>query len=389
MIGISAIAVVIAAVSAATVSNLVTPPAVAAAAKTHPADARLAAIDAHLKSNGHKFKTKRSPVFDKVAQLEALSHEIHLKAGFTNHQIGKESFKAASRSVKGLKLPANLHERIKAKAPYRPVLPRATQAQYDIRPLGFATDVDDQMQCGDCYNFSADKACMSAEKKAGVKNTVTWSYAHTLACSNTGGCDGGFPSDVMEWLLGNTDNDATQSPYNGAVGQCSGAAGTHKIDAHGYVGSDSTIPDEQSVKDAILAYGQISVCVAADDNFMAYSSGIFTGPPLTAGDVDHAVNLLGWDDTTSPPCWIMQNHWNESWGEKGCMRIARNSAQIGYAAAWAKINGTAPVPPGPTPPVPPVPPAPNPPTPAAGSITIDLDKKTVTVPGGYTPVLKP
>ena len=93
----------------------------------------------------------------------------------------------------------------------------------------------------------------------------------------------------------------------------------------------SSVPSTTAIKNAIYTYGPISVEVAVDSYFEAYSGGVFNAN--TASYINHAVVLVGWDDTNG--CWIMKNSWGTGWGESGYMRIAYGCDLIGYAAAYA------------------------------------------------------
>ncbi|KAL3893340.1 MAG: hypothetical protein SGARI_008230, partial [Bacillariaceae sp.] len=59
-----------------------------------------------------------------------------------------------------------------------------------------------------------------------------------------------------------------------------------------------------------------------------YRSGILTEDEACACNdsscADHAVLLVGYDDSTSPPCWIVKNSWGTRWGEDGYFRIAQS-----------------------------------------------------------------
>jgi hypothetical protein len=104
-------------------------------------------------------------------------------------------------------------------------------------------------------------------------------------------------------------------------------------------------------------------CVA----FQTYSNGIMTddGNCAVGSDgvgIDHAVLMVGYDDTTSPPSFKIKNSWGEGWGEDGYFRIAQTvSSTMPYGLFGLLYQGSTGVgvvqgsssggttPPGPTP----------------------------------------
>lgn len=60
-----------------------------------------------------------------------------------------------------------------------------------------------------------------------------------------------------------------------------------------------------------------------------YASGVFKCS--TVATVDHAVLLVGYTDTY----WLIKNQWGLSWGEKGYIKVSRDSTvncKIGTSA---------------------------------------------------------
>ncbi|KAJ9559582.1 hypothetical protein OSB04_004742 [Centaurea solstitialis] len=81
--------------------------------------------------------------------------------------------------------------------------------------------------------------------------------------------------------------------------------------------ADVPIDDEQLLMEAVaqqLVYVVLAGLYTGDDC-------VENGPNL------HAINLVGWG-TTPEGCkyWILKNSWGQDWGEKGYMRIARQTA---------------------------------------------------------------
>jgi len=59
----------------------------------------------------------------------------------------------------------------------------------------------------------------------------------------------------------------------------------------------------------------------------SYRSGVLTDDCGCAWDdvscIDHAVVLVGYDDTADIPFWKLRNSWGANWGEDGYFRIAQ------------------------------------------------------------------
>lgn len=98
------------------------------------------------------------------------------------------------------------------------------------------------------------------------------------------------------------------------------------------------------VKEALYNYGAITISIYHDDLYLDSSSnGYYTGGATTS--VNHAVTIVGWDDTFTsnefgtdvdqPPidgAWIVMNNYGTSWGENGFYYVsyAETSAKDGY-----------------------------------------------------------
>jgi len=100
----------------------------------------------------------------------------------------------------------------------------------------------------------------------------------------------------------------------------------------GYVGNANGIPSVAAIKSAIYRYGAVSAGVYADAYFEYYTGGVFNAAPTTQ-DCNHAIQLVGWDDTKG--AWLLKNSWGPSWGVDGFMWIKYGANKVGEAAAWA------------------------------------------------------
>ncbi|HRG52703.1 MAG TPA: C1 family peptidase, partial [Bacteroidia bacterium] len=184
--------------------------------------------------------------------------------------------------------------------------------------------VKNQGSCGSCWAFAA---CGVFESDILRFDNVTRNLSEQwfVNCSQYD-CDGGWcPADMFKSKGAVYETD---EPYKQANGTCKSSYPYHeKIMSYKEIG---TQPTTDAIKNAIYTYGPVWVCVNAGSNFNAYSSGVLT--KNDAGDINHAVVLVGWDDATSS--WVMRNSWGASWGESGYMRIKYGICKIGYKATY-------------------------------------------------------
>ncbi len=106
------------------------------------------------------------------------------------------------------------------------------------------------------------------------------------------------------------------------------------------------------IKEAIAAYGGVSVSIKWCLAWQAYKSGVYedtyTVPdkyPYYDSTLNHGVSLIGWDD--NPPeggggCWILRNNYGAGWGDNGYMRIRYFSAEVNTSAAYAVAGDSGP-----------------------------------------------
>jgi len=198
-------------------------------------------------------------------------------------------------------------------------------------------------RCGSCWAYAMTGVLESVLRIKGISTedlSEQFLVGHDFEAS---GCMGGwmnfhmfkgnsrYPGGTMlEW----------DCPYVGKTRKCSKYSPEilkHKIHSWGYVDQSNAIPSTEKLKKYIYSYGPTSVAVSASGGFSRYSSGIFNEGGLSR--INHAVILLGWDDTVSPGHWIMRNSWGSSWGEGGYMRLAYGSKKIGYGATYLSYDG--------------------------------------------------
>ena len=243
----------------------------------------------------------------------------------------------------------------------------AGQSQ-DWRQHGAVTPVKNQGQCGSCWSFSTTGGIEGQWFLAG--NTLTSLSEQELVSCDTidHGCDGGLMDNAFTWLLGNTQgNIVTEASYpyvsgDGIVPACNMA----NRDFGAKISSFKNIPKNETQMAAwVMTGGPLSLAVDAS-TWQTYMGGVMTNCP--AGQLDHGVLIVGFDDAANPPYWIIKNSWGPGWGEQGYIRVEKGTGQcsIGqYQTTSIVEKGVPTPPPGPMPTPPPGPTsAPVPPGPS-------------------------
>jgi len=65
----------------------------------------------------------------------------------------------------------------------------------------------------------------------------------------------------------------------------------------------------------LVSWAPLSICVDAE-SWQFYSDGVLTHDQCGT-DLDHCVQVVGYDTTQTPNFWIVRNSWNTDWGMEG------------------------------------------------------------------------
>lgn len=212
-------------------------------------------------------------------------------------------------------------------------------SSYDWRTSAALSPIRNQGNCGSCWAFST---AATFEDSISIKDHQSRdiSEQHLVSCDKHGwNCDGGFWAfDMYEEAGAVYESDMR---YSGTNGSCPANLPRHeKATNWAYVGTPiGAAPAVADLKRAIVEFGPISVGLNATMSLQMYSGGIFSKcVPTTVNDLNHAVNIVGWDDAGG--YWIMRNSWGSSWGDKGYMKIKYGCNGIGSAASYVNYKPT-------------------------------------------------
>jgi C1A family cysteine protease len=210
---------------------------------------------------------------------------------------------------------------------------------------GKCTPIRDQGLCGSCWAFATVGVMESVIKiQDGVTRDLSEQY---LVSCNTNGwsCNGGYwahPYHQDRVPPGEPSAGAVYEvdfPYLGTNAPCGTPHPHHeKISSWNHVAGYGQ-PSVAALKQAIYAYGPVSVGVCVGDAFGRYRSGVFTtNESSKCSGANHAVVLVGWDD--SQGVWYLRNSWGTRWGEGGMMRIGYGVSRVGWNASYVVYGQT-------------------------------------------------
>ena len=213
--------------------------------------------------------------------------------------------------------------------------------------MGAVTSVKNQGQCGCCWAIATAGAL---EGDAAINTNFTFlesvSFQQLISCDDQNdGCGGGNVLTALQYTQTNSLGGVTSLaavPFIDANGQ---TTQTCPLTADSPVAVvvpnlalavSSTQPSDSServsqMKQA-LAQQPVAVLMNATCTlFQTYSSGIITDDDQCAcasGDcLDHAVLMVGYDDTSNPPSFKIKNSWGTDWGESGYFLVAQTVSQ--------------------------------------------------------------
>lgn len=229
---------------------------------------------------------------------------------------------------------------------------RTTPGKLDWTTLGATTPIKNQGNCGSCWAYSATETIESAIFMATGK-LEQLSEQQIISCDPTDhGCAGGDVPTALDYVRrsGGLELQAEYpdtSSVTGNNGNCTARTSKEVAKVTGYkfaVPKCSSVwcsnQSESDLMAQLAAYGPLSITVNARI-WPKYTGGILTELCTRAiFDLDHCVQLVGYDFTVPTPYWKIRNSWGTSWGENGYIRIAMGQNRCGIADEVIAVETT-------------------------------------------------
>jgi len=211
---------------------------------------------------------------------------------------------------------------------------------HDYEGEDWMTEVRNQGTCGGCWAFASLGATEGCYNVA-IGNPhldIDLSEQVVISCTS-GGCDGGMPEPVAQYLLRTGVPDEQCYPYLMTDGSCDDkcsdwAERAFRIASWGWV--SVIFGGDRAVKERLVR-GPIYADLTVYADFMAYSGGVYEhvwGEALGG----HSVTLVGWDDANDS--WICKNSYGADWGDDGYFEIRRGDSDIGLHMVYVEVNAS-------------------------------------------------
>ena len=251
------------------------------------------------------------------------------------------------------------------------VLPSA----YDARNFGRVTSVKYQSDANMCWAFTAMGVLESYDISHGYaalgdadysETHLAWFTHKSLSTNADDSTYGdGFNRDspylnggnwcytvgtLARWSGINDETDFPFDEFNYAT-QCVYTEAERYRNNGRLLRSMEQYSSVEDVKQAIYDNGAVEAAINYEDNIEATAAnGDYVYYSPTTGDTNHAVIIVGWDDSypvanfpaslrpSSPGAWLIRNSWSEYWGNEGYMWVSDETGSLSEFTSYTAMS---------------------------------------------------
>lgn len=191
---------------------------------------------------------------------------------------------------------------------------------------GAVGKVKNQGNCGSCWAFSTIASLETAFWQKN-KKSVNLSEQELVDCAGgkyeNEGCDGGLMDDAYKYIIDHKVATEKAYPYRAIDQKCSKR--NRKKSGRVAVASFSYVQAGVNGLTKAAAKQVVSVAIEVQDDFMDYSSGVYTNNANCGEELNHGVAVVGYNTSVKKPYYIVRNSWGSDWGLNGYVKMAIGS----------------------------------------------------------------
>ena len=221
---------------------------------------------------------------------------------------------------------------------------------YDLREQGKLTPVKDQGSCGSCWTFatygSLESNLLPSEIGDFSENNLKNTHGFDL-----GPCEGGNPTMsvayLARWSGPVSESDDPYNPYSSYSPQ--GLSPRKHLQQAIEVPARANPLDNDNIKGVVMTYGAVATSLYFDDLY--YDDSNATYYYGGSNSHNHAVAIVGWDDTISrydfspyapgDGAFVVRNSWGSGWGDAGYFYVSYYDS-IASGSMNCVFNGSEP-----------------------------------------------
>ncbi|XP_006622333.2 cathepsin O-like [Apis dorsata] len=216
-------------------------------------------------------------------------------------------------------------------------------SRFDWRDKGVITPVRSQGSCGACWAFSTIEVIESMFAiKNGTLHSLSVQEMIDCAKNSNFGCEGGDICSLLSWLLVSKVQILQESiyPLIGMTSTCKLGKMTDKtfgIKIQDFT-CDSFVDAEDELLIALATHGPVAAAVNAL-SWQNYLGGVIQYHCDGSFDnLNHAVQIIGYDKSVAVPHYIIKNSWGSNFGDKGYMYIGIGNNLCGIANQVSSLD---------------------------------------------------